>query len=468
MIRITGLCAASAMLAAVVACGCGFASAAADDDTAPGAAAVARAPSTDRDAVLLVVAPRSLADAMAPLVAHKTKTGMPARLVEIESLDHGAGRDDAERVKHAIFESHEKHGTRYVLLAGDASLFPVRFRMARPPKGDTDEGCTYEPTDLYYSNLYRDHAPGNHALDPTAIVHSAKFDDWDADGDGAFDAQHAADDAASFDPDHVDGCPDVAVGRLPAHAAEEATAHVDKVIRYETENYHDKLQLFAVLADRECPESMSLCDVVAGAATARRFLLNCRSSDDAQAPWKLASFGTIGLEVRCSGWIVYVGHASALAWQFHEAGRNFDAPLVSKFRGGDPLRGSVFAVGGETGRFTGRRSGVARPGCYDGPDARDRTFACSWLTASGGAIVYAGESQACPSDMGAELLKNVLAGRSGKLRILGDLWIEGQRRYWLDNRASECVFRSPRIYLGIMTLFGDPSVRIPGRERTAK
>jgi hypothetical protein len=41
-----------------------------------------------------------------------------------------------------------------------------------------------------------------------------------------------------------------------------------------------------------------------------------------------------------------------------------------------------------------------------------------------------------------------------------DLWLNGQRKYWLNNRRSENVFRHPRIYLGIMTLFGDPSLRL--------
>jgi hypothetical protein len=41
------------------------------------------------------------------------------------------------------------------------------------------------------------------------------------------------------------------------------------------------------------------------------------------------------------------------------------------------------------------------------------------------------------------------------------LWLSGQRKYWLNNRRSENVFRHPRIYLGIMTLFGDPSLRLP-------
>jgi len=465
MSRTANLRAASAMLAAVAACGIGSARADTADAAAPAPAAVQHARPADRAAVLLVVAPRALAASMGPLVAHKTKTGMPARLVVIESLDPGSGRDDAERVKRAIFDSHEKHGTRYVILAGDASLFPVRLRSVCAP---TNTDCAYEPTELYYASLYEGHEPAKDARDPAAIVDSGKFDDWDADGDGEFDTQYGDDGSASFNPDSVDGCPDVAVGRLPAHTPEEATAYVDKVIRYETEGYHRKLEKLALFADHDCPGAEGLCDIVAGAAQARRYLVNCSADCDAQAPWKKGTFSWMHIEVMCSGWIVYVGNAASRSWEVHQEGHDFDAGLVAEFKGGDPLRGAVFSVGGETGRFVGRRIDVARQGCYEPSDARHLTFACSWLTASGGAIVFAGENLKCPSDTGAELVRDVLAGRSGRPAIFGDLWIAGQRRYWLDNHASEGVFRSPRIYLGIMTLFGDPSLRVPGCDNSPR
>jgi len=538
MLRSTDVRVAVVVAAAAAACAFAF-SAASASDGAPSA------PPAGRDASLLVVAPRSLAAAMAPFVAHKTKTGMPARLVVVESLEPKSGRDDAERVKRAIFAAHEQ-GVRYVLLVGDASRFPVRFRKVRQVPADTEVDCTYNPTELYYANLYKDHAPGADPTDPNAIVHAAAFDDWDADGDGVFDEQHWAEDAVAYDPDHVDGCPDVAVGRLPAHTPEEASIYVEKVIRYESQGYSSKLEKLAFLADADYAGSTALCDAIAGAAPARRFLLNCRSIDDARPQWTNATFQMVDHEVTCSGWIAYVGHASARAWSVRETGREYDAARVARFRGGDPLRAVVFSVGCETGRFmcwapseryvdeSGRvhefvrnepsrasasrcaaydpfssdydqaceeqyaaahpeyarrcnpsaaggawrdkmnddafdgRLFVPRPCGYDLPENRDRTFAGSWLFAPGAAIVYAGESLVCPNDTGAELVRDVLARRSATASVFGDLWLEGQRRYWLDNRASEGVFRSPRIYLGIMTLFGDPSLRVPGRVASPK
>ena len=480
------------LFAGIAACACLLDTAAGSDPPAP----------PDDAARLLVIAPRVLAAAMEPLVAAKNATKMPARLVVIETLPKDSGRDDAERVKRAILEAHERHGTRYVLLAGDASLFPVRFRKVTQVPADAYVDCTYNPTDLYYADLYTDHKPGTDAADPAAIVHSAAFDDWDANADGAFGEQHWKDDAVSFNPDRVDGCPDVAVGRLPVHTAEEAAAYVDKVLRYEAEGYHDKLDKLALLADRNYAGSTALCDLVAGKADARRFLLNCPSNSDAQAPWTKATFDAVDMEVMCSGWIVYLGHATARSWCVCEGGSRYDAAHVDNLLEGDPLRGAVFSVGCESGRFmcwapseayvdregkphafvydetakrwsdagkpAGPRLVVPRPGCYDLPEARDRTFACSWLAAEGGAIAFAGESLVCQNDMGAELVRNVLAQRSDGPQILGDMWLAGQRRYWLDNRASAHVLRNPRVYLAIMTLFGDPSLRIPGPESAPK
>ena len=46
-------------------------------------------------------------------------------------------------------------------------------------------------------------------------------------------------------------------------------------------------------------------------------------------------------------------------------------------------------------------------------------------------------------------------------RILDGLRLNGQSKYWLNNRTRAIVFRHPRIDVGIMTLFGDPSLRLP-------
>jgi hypothetical protein len=48
----------------------------------------------------------------------------------------------------------------------------------------------------------------------------------------------------------------------------------------------------------------------------------------------------------------------------------------------------------------------------------------------------------------------------GGERVLGEMWLKGQQQYWRDFERDENVFQAPRIYLGIMTFFGDPSLRL--------
>jgi hypothetical protein len=44
--------------------------------------------------------------------------------------------------------------------------------------------------------------------------------------------------------------------------------------------------------------------------------------------------------------------------------------------------------------------------------------------------------------------------------VLGDMWLYGQQQYWARYRASDDAIGASRIYLGYMTLFGDPSLRL--------
>ena len=169
-------------------------------------------------AKLLVIAPQLFVGELQPLIAHKNRTGMPAVLVTLESLRASfPGKDDPEKIKRAIASAREKSGTRYVMFVGDASLMPVRYRQVQQIPKDAPHTGTYNPSELYYSNLYYDHVPGRDAADPIGITSGRVFDTWDLNANGKFDEQHWNDDAVSYNPDHVDGCPDIALGRVPAH-----------------------------------------------------------------------------------------------------------------------------------------------------------------------------------------------------------------------------------------------------------
>jgi len=460
---------------------------------------------------LLVIAPKSLEPALLPLIAHKKATGMSAFLVTIETLRETCpGRDDAEHVKRGIALAQSKLRTEFVLLVGDASLFPVRYRQVQQVDPQARLDGTYNPSELYYANLYHDHRLAPTRDDPEAIGNSGKFDTWDADGDGRFNEQHWKDDAASYNPDAVDGCPDVAIGRLPVHDLAETQRYVEKVILYETHKPDPRWnQRYAFFADRDCALSTNFCDNVIGGMGGRpladekdidRLLMNAVDGERIDLPWTRGSFERLERDLAQAWWATYMGHAGPQSWLIAEAGRNYDEARVRALANKDhhPI---VVALGCESGMFAewqprgryrdmqgaahqffwhedkhawqdhasgemlGPRLAVPQPGNYDLAEASNRTFACSWLlsAAGGGAIAYFGETLVKQNDTGAELLRAMLARYTAGERILGEIWLHGQRKYWLDNRANENVWRHPRIYLGILTLFGDPSLRLGGR-----
>jgi hypothetical protein len=119
---------------------------------------------------LLIIAPDAFMGALAPLVDHKSKTGMPANAVSITSLQAAfAGTDVQEIIKQAILYAYENLSTKYVMLAGDAYWFPVRYRFMHgesisythdplpppgKPKAQIPTNGSYVPSDNYYANLY--------------------------------------------------------------------------------------------------------------------------------------------------------------------------------------------------------------------------------------------------------------------------------------------------------------------------
>ena len=152
--------------------------------------------------------------------------------------------DDPERLKRLIVFAHRQLGLRYVMLCGDASKVPVRYRstLIRPDDHNWRDQW-FVPADNYYANLYLDHeafdfplvVPGEAIEVLGSVTHRDALSNWDADGDGRYNAQWwGVNTTNEFAPDRVDGYPDVAVARLPAHTADEVDGYITKVINYET------------------------------------------------------------------------------------------------------------------------------------------------------------------------------------------------------------------------------------------
>jgi hypothetical protein len=108
------------------------------------------------------------------------------------------------------------------------------------------------------------------------------------------------------------------------------------------------------------------------------------------------------------------------------------------------------------------------PNAYDF-DEGDQGFAYPWLIANapGGAIAYFGEVSVATDIMGAELETYFLTLYGNESSpILGDIYLRAQQQYWgahqNDNGGQVGDFHSiSRCYLGWITFFGDPSLRLP-------
>ena len=456
-----------------------------------------------RPTKLLVIAPQQFENALLLLIAHKDVTGMPAFLMTIERLNqYFNGVDDQERIKRCIADAHEKLDVRYVMLVGDSTAIPTRYRFVNSryeTRPDLWWDGTYVPSDLYYANLYHGHSASS-----GSITHTGGFDDWDQNLDGKYNEEFWKDSVAwTMNPDSVDGCPDVAVGRVPAHTAAEVTIFADKVIRYETgSDFTYNTGRYTFLAAKGYPGATDLSDEIIndsgiGSAVSQNNLcrvgLDYADTDQLASPWVKGNFESMKVSALGSWWISYIGHGYNLGWNVVGT---YDDQKVRALDNRNALP-IVFSAACSTGQFAptpplmayrdsteqwhdywydsatkmvvdfGNNTSLSAPIITPPPHAYDvidnRTFACSWLVGpnEGGAIAYFGETVVCENNHGKDLQKRVLAQYvQGGERVLGDMWLKGQQQYWKDFERDENVFHAPRIYLGVMTFFGDPSLRL--------
>lgn len=103
--------------------------------------------------------------------------------------------DDPTRIRNFISDYYLNYGTRWVVLGGDDEPVPVRYCST--------SYCPDIPCDLYYG-----------CLDGT----------WDADNDGIY---------GEID-DEVDFASEVWIGRIPVQTPEETAAYIQKIMTYES------------------------------------------------------------------------------------------------------------------------------------------------------------------------------------------------------------------------------------------
>ncbi|MBC7128496.1 MAG: hypothetical protein H5T45_02030 [Thermoplasmatales archaeon] len=154
----------------------------------------------------LIISPDAWLNELETLKQHKESKGIKTIVVGLNEIYSSNvarnGRDDAEKVKYFIKNAIEEWGIKYVMLVGDADIFPVRY--ASLAIEDPNEA----PCDLYYADIY--YANGS-------------FSSWDNDRDKKYGERIE---------DKPDLAPDVYLSRLPVSDENELNIVVEKIINY--------------------------------------------------------------------------------------------------------------------------------------------------------------------------------------------------------------------------------------------
>ena len=161
--------------------------------------------SAANQADLVIITHSTLKDSFRHLASLRHSQGLKVATVDVEDIydEFNFGNKSAQAIKDFLLYANNswRRAPRYVLLAGSASYDPKNYNGF-----------------------------GSYDLVPTKLIDTGftetASDDWFADFD-------------------LDGIPELAVGRLPAHTTEEATRSVAKLIAYESSSPQNSALLVA-------------------------------------------------------------------------------------------------------------------------------------------------------------------------------------------------------------------------------
>jgi hypothetical protein len=157
----------------------------------------------------VIITADSFQIAFQELADWKTKKGIPAKVVTLDSIyaEYG-GADNAERVRNFIKDANSSWGTIWILLGGQC---------------DYEWGEEIVPRrNVWYKRSYVGHYTDEDTI-PSDLYFSDLDGDWNADGDGIYGES----------TDDVDFYSDVFVGRAPVRTVAQAETFVNKVLTYE-------------------------------------------------------------------------------------------------------------------------------------------------------------------------------------------------------------------------------------------
>lgn len=399
----------------------------------------------------IVIAPDKFHPALREYVRHKNEQ-LKTELQSLEALiKTQKGADDAEKVKRYL-HTRWKNGAKYVLLVGDADVFPVRYMVLDRITKEAFDTAFY-PSDLYYADVAK--ADGS-------------FEDWNGKKDAYFGEVRG--EKNKKDPINYDGIdykPELAVGRWPVSTPDEVKIVVAKTIAYETAKTRQK---------------KSALLYVEGWVDTRELLDGLATKLDAEKMYKPSEDELVKLLNEGLGLVAHTGHGSDDSW----AGA-FSTGSIAKLKNGDRLP-VMFSAGCSTARFAtlppyegyidsagkehkGSNNGQVfteappYPACYQ-KGKHNYTGLGEQLLRAGpnGAIAYIGcntGSQPC-----ALTLLEGFVSEFPKSARLGDAWVRAIAFYYEKEKLAGLKpnddWYPPSIFFQGMKfmLFGDPTLKL--------
>jgi hypothetical protein len=184
----------------------------------------------------VIITADSFAASFQELADWKTKKGIPAKVITLDSIyANYTGVDNAEKVRNFIIDANSTWGTIWVLLGGQC---------------DYEWGQEIVPRrNVWYRDAIVGHYPDEDTI-PSDLYFSDLDGDWNADGDGIYGES----------TDDVDLYSDVFVGRAPVRTVSQVEIFVNKVLTYEKRpplGYQKKILLPAAILWYDYDEKLS-------------------------------------------------------------------------------------------------------------------------------------------------------------------------------------------------------------------
>jgi hypothetical protein len=420
---------------------------------------------------LVIITSEGFQDTFASFIAHKNSIGIASTLLTMKSIDQDfPASDDALSLKKAIEFYYRNYGTNYVLLGGDTSQVPIRYRRTLDGGGITQ---SFVFSDLFYANLYSGHHPSS--------GFHGDFDSWDSNGNGLYNEQVWTDPLAN--PDNVDGFPDVAVGRIPAYDSTALQTILSKIIAYEMLNPalsgpgFPPSGRYGWAADACYPGSYAAVSQVAtgigvslssGSAFAEETGGQCNPTLPGSG-WTIDTQGWTSFLSAVNGnnfeFITYIGHGGSIGWGYYES---FNAGHVAQLTNRDSV--IMIAAACQTAQFANvpvSQPLTYRPSVYDSNAvnySKPSIGSQLLFKSNGGAVVYIGENEVEQDDVGTNFAQILFSQRNNGYSRLGDVW-RMALQVWFNNNFDtpgfDPHFSPPRIFGGTMNLLGDPSMQLP-------